>query len=188
MRIAGFEVREATDGMEAIALWESWSPHLILMDLRMPFMDGYTAIRQIRENREKRETIIIALTASVFKEDRENVLNMGCNDFIRKPFQQKELFDKIGQYLGVQYCYQTIEESAQKSSIELLSVEALSKMSPQWLEDMYQAAYYLDADVMNELIAQIPKSNVSLSRALTDCVNNFNCDRILELIRSLERV
>ena len=130
--------------MEAIALWESWSPHLILMDLRMPFMDGYTAIKRIRENPKNQETMVIALTASVF----EKVLNVGCNDFIRKPFQQKELFDKIGQYLGVKYCYQTIEESAHKSSLELLSVEALSEMSPQWLEDMYQAAYYL-ADVMN---------------------------------------
>ena len=51
---------------------------------------------------------------------------------------------------------------------------------------MYQAAYYLDADVMNELIAQIPKSNSSLAKALTDSINNFNCDRILELIQSLE--
>ena len=184
----GFEVREATDGMEAIALWESWSPHLILMDLRMPFMDGYTAIKRIRENPKNQETMVIALTASVFEDDREKVLNVGCNDFIRKPFQQKELFDKIAQHLGVQYRYQTIEASAHKSSVELLSVEALSEMSPQWLEDMYQAAYYLDADVMNELIAQIPKSNARLSKALTDSINNFNCDRILELIRSLESI
>ena len=179
-------MKEATDGIEAIGLWESWSPHLILMDLRMPLMDGYMTIERIRDNPKSQETMIIALTASVFEDDREKVLNVGCNDFIRKPFQQKELFDKIAQHLGVQYRYQTIEVSAQKSSVELLSVEALSEMSPQWLEDMYQAAYYLDTDVMNELIDQIPKSNASLSKALTDSINNFNCDRILELIRSLE--
>jgi CheY-like chemotaxis protein len=184
----GFEVREATQGIEAIALWESWSPHLILMDLRMPLMDGYTATRRIRENPESQETIIIALTASVFKEDREKVLNVGCNDFIRKPFQQKELFEKIAQHLGVQYIYKTIEESSQKSSVETLSVEALSEMSPQWLEEMYQGAYYLDTDVMKELISQIPESKASLSKALIDSINNFNCDRIMELIRSLEGI
>ena len=182
----GFEVREAADGIEAIVLWESWSPHLILMDLRMPLMDGYTAIKHIRENSKSQETMIIVLTASVFEEDRDKVLTIGCNDFIRKPFQQKELFEKIAHHLGVQYCYETIEESAQKSSVELLSVEALSEMSPQWLEDLYQAAYYLDTDVMNELIDQIPTSNASLSKALTDSIDNFNCDRILELIRSLD--
>jgi CheY-like chemotaxis protein len=159
-----------------------------MMDLKMPLMDGYTATKRIRENTKSQETIIIALTASVFEEDREKVLNVGCNDFIRKPFQQKELFEKIAHHLGVQYSYQTIEESSKKSSVETLSVEALSEMSPQWLEEMYQAAYYLDADVMNELIAQIPKSNASLSKALTDSINNFNCDRILELIRSLEGI
>ncbi len=184
----GFEVREVTNGIEAIALWESWSPHLIMMDLKMPLMDGYTATKRVRENPKSQETIIIALTASVFEEDREKVVNVGCNDFIRKPFQQKELFEKIAQHLGVQYIYKTIEESPQKSSVELLSVEALSEMSPQWLEDMYQAAYYLDADVMNELIAKIPKSKASLSKALTDSINNFSYERILELIRSLEYV
>jgi CheY-like chemotaxis protein len=178
-------VREATDGMEAIALWESWSPHLILMDLRMPFMDGYTAIKRIRENPKSQETIIIALTASVFEEDREKVLNVSCNDFISKPFQHKELFEKIAQYLGVQYIYQTIEESPQKSSIETLSVEALSEMSPQWLEELYQAAYYLDTEVMKELIAQIPESKASLSKSLIDSINNFNSDQIMELIRCM---
>ena len=181
----GFEVREATHGIEAIALWESWSPHLILMDLRMPLMDGYTATKRIRENPKSQETIIIALTASVFEEDREKVLNVGCNDFISKPFQHKELFEKIAQYLGAQYIYQTIEESPQKSSIETLSVEALSEMSPQWLEEMYQAAYYLDTEVMKELIAQIPESKASLSKSLIDSINNFNSDRIMELIRCM---
>lgn len=182
----GFEVREAIQGIEAIALWENWLPHVILMDIRMPLMDGYTATKCIRENPKSQETIIIALTASVFEDDREKVLNVGCNDFISKPFQQKELFEKIAQHLGVEYIYQTIEEIPKKTSVETLSVEALSEMSPQWLEQMYQAAYYLDNDVMNELIAQIPKSKASLSKALTDCINTFNSDRIMELIRSLE--
>ena len=181
----GFEVREATHGIEAIALWKNWFPHLILMDLRMPFMDGYTATKCIRENPKSQETIIIALTASVFEEDREKVLNVGCNDFIRKPFQQKELFEKIATHLGVKYICQTIEESPKKTSAEILSIEALSEMSPEWLEEMYQAAYYLDTDVMNELIAQIPKSKSSLAKALTDSINNFNSDRIMELIQSL---
>jgi len=85
----------------------------------------------------------------------------------------------------VQYIYETIGESPQKSSVEILSVEALSEMSPQWLEEMYQAAYYLDTDVMNELIAQIPESKASLSKLLTNSINNFNSDRIMELIRCM---
>ncbi|OYQ66570.1 hybrid sensor histidine kinase/response regulator [Pseudanabaena sp. SR411] len=181
----GFEVREATHGIEALSLWESWSPHLILMDLRMPIMDGYTATKRIREKPQSQDTVIIALTASVFDEERDQVLMAGCNDFIGKPFQPKELFDKIAQHLGVQYIYETREKAATQPSVKTLSVEDLSAMPPQWLEQMYQAAYYLDTEVMNELIAQIPESNARLSKALIATINNFNSDRIMELIRPL---
>ncbi|MEG4941069.1 PAS domain S-box protein [Microcoleus sp. F4-D5] len=181
----GFEVREAQHGVEALSLWESWLPHLILMDLRMPIVDGYTAIKYIRKFPKSQETVIIALTASVFEEEREKVLMAGCNDFISKPFQQRDIFDKIAKYLGVKYIYEVVEPTSKKLLVETLSVEDLSEMSPQWLEQMYHAAYYLDTEVMNELILQIPESKASLSKALTDCINNFNSDRIMELIRPL---
>ncbi|MEG4031282.1 MULTISPECIES: PAS domain S-box protein [unclassified Microcoleus] len=181
----GFEVREATQGVEAISLWESWLPHLIFMDLRMPIMDGYTATKYIRERPNNQETVLIALTASAFEEERENVLMAGCNDFITKPFQQREIFDKLAKYLGVQYIYEVLEKTPQKLLIETVSVEDISVMSPQWLEQMYQAAYYLDTEVMNELIVEIPASKAGLSKALTDYINNFNSDRIMDLIRPL---
>ena len=181
----GFEVREATQGVEAISLWESWLPHLIFMDLRMPIMDGYTATKYIKEHPQNQETIIIALTASVFEQERQKVLRAGFNDFISKPFQQREIFDKIAKYLGVQYIYEALGSTPKKLLAESLSVEDLCVMSPEWLEQMYQAAYYLDTEVMNELIVQIPESKASLSKALTDYINNFNADRIMELIRPL---
>lgn len=181
----GFEVREATQGVEAISLWESWLPHLIFMDLRMPIMDGYTATKHIREHPQSQGTIIIALTASIFEDERENVLMAGCNEFISKPFQQSDIFDKLAKYLGVQYIYEVLEKTPKKALVEKLSVENLSVMSPQWLEQMYQAAYYLDTEVMNELIVQIPESKASLSQALTDYINNFKSDQIMDLIRRL---
>ena len=181
----GFEVREATQGLEAIAIWESWSPHLIWMDLRMPIMDGYTAIKQIREHPQGQETIIVALTASVFEEEQEKVLMAGCNDFIGKPFQEKVIFEKLTKHLGVKYNYAVVSQESQKLFVDDLSLEDLSTMSPEWLQQMYQAAYYLDTEVMKELIAQIPASRVSLSKSLTNAINNFNSDKVMELIRPL---
>ncbi|MEG4811227.1 PAS domain S-box protein [Microcoleus sp. F8-D3] len=181
----GFEVREAKQGVEALSLWESWLPHLILMELRMPIADGYTAIKYIRERAQSQETIIIALTASVFEEEREKVIMAGCNDLISKPFQQRDIFDKLAKYLGVQYIYEVAEQTPQKLLIETVSVEDLSMMPTQWLEQMYQATYYLDTEIMNELIVQIPESQAGLSKALTNYINNFNSDRIMELIRPL---
>ena len=181
----GFVVREATQGIEALSMWESWLPDLIFMDLRMPILDGYAATKRIRQNPESRETIIIALTASVFEEDREKVLITGCNDFIRKPFNPREIFDKIARYLEVQYIYEDVVQAPKKASVETISVDDLSDLSPEWLEQMYQAAYYLDTDVMNELVTQISESKPSLCKTLTDYINNFNSDRIMELIEPL---
>ena len=145
----------------------------------------HTAIKYIRKRPQSQETVIIALTASVFEEEREKVLMAGCNDFISKPFQQRDIFDKIAKYLPVQYIYEVVEQTPQKQLVETVSGEDISMMSPQWLEQMYHAAYYLDTEAMNELIEEIPASKPTLSSALIDAVNNFNSDRIMELIRPL---
>jgi PAS domain S-box-containing protein len=181
----GFEVREATQGVEALEIWESWFPDVIWMDLRMPVMDGYTATKRIREHPKGQETVIIALTASVFEEDREKVLMAGCDEFMSKPFQERLVFEKLAQYLGVQYIYTVVGKEPQKLGVDTLSPEDIAVMSSEWLEEMYQAAYYLDTEVMNELIKEIPASKPTLSSALIDAVNNFNSDRIMELIRPL---
>jgi len=181
----GFEVREATQGVEALEIWESWFPDVIWMDLRMPIMDGYTATKRIREYPKGQETVIIALTASIFEEDREKALMAGCDEFMSKPFQERLVFDKLAQYLGVQYIYTVAGKEPQKLGVDTLSPEDIAVMSSQWLEEMYQAAYYLDTDVMNELIKQVPASKPTLSSALIDSVNNFKYDQIMELILPL---
>ena len=71
----GFEVREAEDGKIGIEVWNEWQPHLIWMDMRMPVMDGYEATKRIKASTQGQETIIIALTASVFEEERSLVLS-----------------------------------------------------------------------------------------------------------------
>jgi CheY-like chemotaxis protein len=118
LQTVGFDVREATNGQEAIELYESWQPHLIWMDMRMPVMDGYEATKRIRDverqkakdRRQKEDTLrpspIIALTASAFEEDRERFLAAGCDDVVRKPLQEHEIFEIIHKYLEVQYIYE----------------------------------------------------------------------------------
>jgi two-component system sensor histidine kinase/response regulator len=104
----GFQVQEATNGQEALYIWETWQPQLILMDMRMPVMDGYEATRQIKAQETDSYPTIIALTANVFEEERQKILSAGCDDVVRKPFQQEELLTKISQYLGVRYIYQEL--------------------------------------------------------------------------------
>jgi len=99
----GFQVREAENGAEAIAIWDEWEPHLIWMDMRMPVMDGYEATRQIKAHLKGQATVIIALTASALEEEKAIILSAGCDDFVRKPFREDVILDKLTEYLGVSY-------------------------------------------------------------------------------------
>jgi PAS domain S-box-containing protein len=105
----GIEVKEATDGEQAVTLWQQWQPHLIWMDMRMPNLDGNQATRRIRAEEAAqnpaRRTIIIGVTAQATIHDRTLVLEAGCDDFISKPIEVKQLFEKMKQYLGLSYLY-----------------------------------------------------------------------------------
>ncbi|MEH1864247.1 MAG: ATP-binding protein [Nostoc sp.] len=273
----GFEVREATDGVEAVNNWESWHPNLIFMDMRMPIMDGYEATRIIKgkqvgygtANRLRRlpkfkqltssgsqylnggltdsddcevlktiykasptseiagvmkhnldtsgaailrspkaltpsfdfletgqdcfnkHTIVIALTASAFEEERQKILSIGCDDFIRKPFTQEVLLEKLSQHLGVKYTNQVekpntaVAEQATQifvSFAELLS--HLSQMPPEWLQKIHYAAASCSDELILELVKQIPSDNVQISQVLRDLANNYQFEKIMELTRT----
>jgi len=123
----GFEVQEATNGQEAIALWQDWHPHLIWMDMRMPVMDGYEATREIKARSGDRSPVILALTANAFEEERLVALAIGCDDFIRKPCQEEVILEKMAEYLGVRYIYTDSTET----TIDLEPVSSPSNSSEQ---------------------------------------------------------
>ncbi|HBB33710.1 MAG TPA: hypothetical protein DDZ80_17250 [Cyanobacteria bacterium UBA8803] len=205
LNTVGFETRMATDGREAVQQWQEWHPHLIWMDMRMPVMDGYEATRQIRaqetegwrdrdcntteprNTQPNQPTIIIALTASAFEEQRAGILAAGCNDFVRKPFREQALFEKMAEYLGVRYVYaqesDSQEAKAQRSRGEggNPTADDLSVMSAEWVVKLHQAALEVDADRIFQLIEQIPETHVALAEGLTDWVRRFCFDEILEL-------
>jgi CheY-like chemotaxis protein len=265
----GFEVREAVNGQEAVASWESWQPDLIFMDMRMPVMDGYEATRMIKgkqigdgkanrlrrfakfkqltssgsqhlsggfdsgdseilypaspisevtdvmendtadastlrsptalipadiseawQNCYDKHTIIIALTASAFEEERQKILSIGCDDFIRKPFSQEVLLEKLSQHLGVKYTNQVenlniaVTDQATQTNVsvaELLSL--LSQMPSDLVQKIHYAAASCSDELILELIQQIPADNVQVSQVIRDLANNYQFEKIMELTR-----
>lgn len=101
----GFEVREAADGLGGIDAWRAWQPHLICMDMRMPLLDGYESTRRIRAAEGEERTKILALTASAFEEDRQQVLAAGCDDFACRSYREEDLLARIGSQLGALFLY-----------------------------------------------------------------------------------
>ncbi|HAJ63013.1 MAG TPA: hypothetical protein DCP31_30420 [Cyanobacteria bacterium UBA8543] len=189
LTLVGFEVREATNGQEGVAIWESWSPHLICMDILMPVMDGYDATDQIKQTPKGKDTVIIALTASAFEEQREGILRAGCDDFLPKPFQHEVLLEKIAHHLGVRYVY---EESRSPlldqppTPENYLTVESLAVMPASWVTQLHQAALWADDELINQLAEQIPLEYDSLRLALKDMLNNFRLEELIDLTQSAE--
>jgi len=187
----GFEAQEASNGQEAIDRWRDWRPHLIWMDIRMPVVDGYEATKQIAAACEAGNLvppIIIALTGSVFEEDRKVALANGCNDFVRKPFRAEILFEKMADYLGVCYIYADSQLSlAVSSQLEtqaesfMLTAESVSVMPEEWVERLHQAAVKMNAKLVLNLIEQIPESHAQLAKALTQLVDDFCIEAIVDL-------
>ncbi len=182
----GFEVREAENGQEGVSIWETWEPHLIWMDMRMPVIDGYEATKQIKAHLKGQATIIIALTASAFDEERSVVLSAGCDDFVGKPFQEEVILEKMAKYLGVRYVYEQqafekdqLEENAYPEHLSL--EEALAQMPPQWVTQLHQAALCTDEKLIFNLLEQIPQEFAPLANTLADWVNNFRIDKVIDL-------
>ena len=180
----GFKVQEADNGQEGIAIWQEWHPHLIFMDLQMPIMNGLEATKHIKAHEKGFKTIIIALTANVFSQQRSEILAAGCDDFITKPFKEEILLGKIAQHLAVQYLYETEVASEFTSSFtsERLTSENIAVMPEQWIAQLNEAALQLNSDLLTKLIAEIPPEYQSLRKSLKNKIENFDFDQILELL------
>jgi CheY-like chemotaxis protein len=92
---AGFTVLVATDGEQGVTMAAAEKPDLILMDLRLPVLDGWEATRRIKAQPETRHIPIIALTALAMTGDREKALAAGCDDFDTKPVEMPRLLEKV---------------------------------------------------------------------------------------------
>jgi CheY-like chemotaxis protein len=165
----GFELKEASNGMEAIAIWDEWEPHLIWMDLRMPVMDGYEAIKQIKATTKGQATAVIALTASVLEEERAVVLSAGCDDFMRKPFREADIFEMMHKHMGVLYVYDNSnshQTSAAKGEGGLLTSAAIAALPPELVADLKHAILSVDLDLVAEQVEQIRSHNGGLADAI----------------------
>ncbi|MBW4489275.1 MAG: response regulator [Trichocoleus desertorum ATA4-8-CV12] len=183
----GFAVEAVENGYEALAVWERWQPDLIFMDIQMPVMDGYEATRRIKQSPLGQKTVIVALTASAFEEQRQDILLAGCDDFVRKPFRKEELLATISQHLGVQYSYEELpppvnsDAATTPVSTAVDTAQQIASMPPNWLSQLHYAAAQCSDRLIAELIQEIPTEFVALKNTLTDLSDNFYFDQITAL-------
>ncbi len=128
-----FEIYAATNGKEAVKMAERFKPDLILMDLKMPLMDGYEATSIIKSDENLKKIPIIAFTASATKEEKEKILAAGFDHFLRKPIAQKDLTAELMQYLRYKRKAVAIASEPISSGEELLDEDFVARL-PELLE------------------------------------------------------
>lgn len=212
----GFTVQEAENGDQALTLWRVWKPHLILIKMRMPILNGYEAIQKIRQEEfpwenpleglidsqaefeavSPHQTIILGMIPSGSETDKQLALSVGCDDFLYTPFPEDELLDKIGEYLKVQYQYgptflsQSSGLLTQSDSATmtqpLVPATPLQMMPPEWVEQLYHAAAQCSDRLLLQLISQIPPEYESTAEYLNHLVDNFRFDQVMEWAKQPE--
>lgn len=187
LKSVGFQVQEAEDGEEALRLLETWQPDFIWMDLEMPNMNGYEAVEIIRNELKNTTIKIAALTASAFEHQKELILNLGCDDFVMKPYLNSEIFQTLSKHIGVKYTYEGIIKPSYKAIPTLpFDLDSLylqvRQMPHSWLTQLRQAAIAARENQLQDLIYEITDSHPELSQYLQQLLQQLDFDAIVQLI------
>lgn len=177
---AGFEVQTADSGQIAVEMYRNWHPHLIWMDIRMPGVDGHQATRLIKESMGP-ETKVIAVTASTFEEDHSRILEAGCDDFLRKPFSEADVYGLMAKHLNLEYVYADVEPAVAPGSEEITPTN-LAGLPDSWIEKLRRAATRGRAEEILALIGQLDDDHRQLANALREMVGDYEFKRIIELV------
>ena len=160
----GFEVREANNGEDCLQQAQQDPPHIILLDLVMPVLDGFETSRRLRKYPNFNETVIIATSASAFPEDRSLSYQSGCNSFLPKPIRFEQLLELLEVHLELEWIY---EQSSRPNIVTKESVEENSA------EDYSQSSMITPPDEELNLLLDLAKQG--------------NIARILERAELLEK-
>lgn len=184
----GFTCEFAVDGQEAVDKFREWQPQVIIMDIVMPVMDGREATRQIRSMAEGKQVVIIAVTASALDEERAEILSLGANDFVRKPFKMNDLLESIRVQTGISYTY--LQKGDQDSTLEaqiISPIEILTKIDANVRKQLLRAATLGDINRVVQITDEIRIKQPELADYLAQLIDSFNFEALIELIENAEK-
>jgi PAS domain S-box-containing protein len=175
----GFHVRTAGNGVEALAEFQKQCPDFVWMDMRMPLMDGYEATRRIRALPGGGEVKIAALTASAFRENRDDILAAGCDEMVAKPLDEQQIFETMARLLGVAFDY---ERAVAEGARTVATTTALPVLPPELAAALRAAAESLDIEACRGLIERIEVIDADAAINLHALVSDFRFEELLRLL------
>jgi signal transduction histidine kinase/DNA-binding NarL/FixJ family response regulator len=182
MESVGLPVKIAVNGQQGVELFQSWHPHLIWMDRRMPVMDGLEAAQKIRALPGGRDVKIVAVTASVFQEQESEMLDAGMDDFIRKPFRSREIYDSLAKQLGIRFLYDEKEVVPETTP---LTPEALMVLPEELRRALKDALESLDDERIQRALQQITALDPALHKTLGSLIDRYDYPAVLKSLEAI---
>lgn len=164
----GFELKEASNGLEGVELFKLWNPDVVLMDMRMPVMDGYEATARIK--RLKDDSLVVAVTASAFDDDEREVLRSGVDGYIRKPLVPEDLFGLMSEKLGLKYVYRDAPNPSDGASRS----DDIRSLSRDLVLEMVEAVEDGDMARLEGLITKVKETSPSLAERLKGLAESYD--------------
>jgi len=187
----GYKTRSVKDGKEAIKVFQDWKPDLVLMDIRMPVMGGREATKKIRSLKNGRKTPIIAITASAFEEDLDEILSVGVDQIIRKPYKANQLLEAIKIYLDVEYQYEDEEDALKlapdKYKAKIINPEDFKKLPDELADLLLDATIGLHVNQLDDLLNQVKEIDQQLAEDLRKLADNFEYALIAEFLQNRKK-
>lgn len=177
----GFEVAEATNGVDCLNRAAIFQPDLILMDLVMPVMDGFEATRQLRQSSSIANAIIIAISASVFERSRQASQEAGCDDFLPKPIRIEALFDTLTAHLHLEWVYDTAIATPQSADDRPLMIPPIETLAP--LMQLAQKGHIMPLYQHIERMEQLDDRLAPFADALRRHADAFDMQALCDTIR-----
>jgi len=185
LNIVGFITIEAVDGKDAIEKFIESKPDLVLMDMRMPVMDGYESTRIIKSMEEGKDIPIVALTASTFEDERKRIKALNMQGYIRKPFREGDLFRTIGKLLHLKYIYEEdLNEIAEKIPVDNNKFEEdFVKLPELIVSEMLEAISVADLDKLTSIINGFETEYPCVAHKLMNLAKGYEYDNIEKLLK-----
>jgi signal transduction histidine kinase/FixJ family two-component response regulator len=186
----GFEVVEATDGLDALGKACELKPDCIFMDLVMPVMDGFESTRRLRMLPELTDVVVIAISASVFNFDQQQSREVGCDDFLPKPVREVELLEKLRVYLKLEWVYEeataTIGTDSSQCFSQGESMVAPSEEEIAVLLDLARRGDLRGIVAQTQRLEALDQQWVPFATHLHQLAKNFKGKQILQFLRQYQ--
>jgi PAS domain S-box-containing protein len=180
----GISTHSAENGLQALEITETWKPDLILMDLRMPIMDGFEAAKRIKATKNGNNIFIIAVTASILELDKHKVNESGMTGYLRKPYKDYDLFSVLENKLGQIFTYsdQIIAEKVDKEFDPInLTPESITVLPQDLINQMKIATANAQFDQLMDLIGNVFAYSPQIANNLRNLANNYQYDSLLQI-------